>query len=281
MKHKNFVIGLPVYNGEKFIKHAIDSILSQSYKNFKLIISDNCSEDNTKNICKEYASKDKRVSYIRHSKNFGPHFNFKFLLDQAKSKYFMWAAADDIWLPNFLNSCVKSLDNDKKANYAMTDFIVVSRFSSIFNMVFTNGISFIENKDREQRLLAYSKKKFDTYIDNLFYSVWRREFLQKILVELGDIYFSKYPSIHVVQSALYKSHGKFIPYKFFLKTYSKFPPGHFFSNMIAKIKSYFSKKKQTYSVLIKNSKITLQKSGVEKKIILKFISNMKKIQIPQ
>ena len=163
----------------------------------------------------------------------------------------------------------------------MTDFIVVSRFSSIFNMVFTNGISFIENKDREQRLLAYSKKKFDTYIDNLFYSVWRREFLQKILVELGDIYFSKYPSIHVVQSALYKSHGKFIPYKFFLKTYSKFPPGHFFSNMIAKIKSYFSKKKQTYSVLIKNSKITLQKSGVEKKIILKFISNMKKIQIPQ
>ena len=280
MKHKNVVIGLPVYNGEKFIKHAIDSILSQSYKNFELIISDNCSEDNTKNICKEYVSKDKRVSYIRHIKNFGAHYNFKFLLDRAKRKYFMWAAADDIWLPNFLNSCVKSLDNDKKANYAMTDFIVVSRFSSIFNIEFTNGISFIENKDREQRLLAYSKKKFNTHIDNLFYSVWRREFLQKILVELGDIYFSKYPSVHVVQSALYKSHGKFIPYKFFLKTYSKIPPGHFL-NKINKIKRYFFKKKQTYSVLIKNSKITLQKSGVEKKTILKFISNMKKIQIPK
>ena len=58
-------IGLPVYNGERFIRNSIDSILSQTFTDFELIISDNASTDATKYICEEYAIKDKRIRYIR------------------------------------------------------------------------------------------------------------------------------------------------------------------------------------------------------------------------
>ena len=87
---------MPVFNGEKFIKNAIDSILSQTFKNFELIISDNASTDSTSKICEEYALKDNRIRYFRQSQNFGAVKNFQFVLEQAKCEYFMWTAADDI-----------------------------------------------------------------------------------------------------------------------------------------------------------------------------------------
>ena len=70
-------IGLPVYNGEAFIDLTLDSILSQSFEDFELIISDNASTDTTEKICREYAAKDKRVKYIRQKENLGGVYNFK------------------------------------------------------------------------------------------------------------------------------------------------------------------------------------------------------------
>jgi len=67
-------IGLPVYNGQQFIKKKLDSILAQSYPFFELIISDNASTDLTPKICDEYAKKDKRIRYIKQKKD-----NRKFL----------------------------------------------------------------------------------------------------------------------------------------------------------------------------------------------------------
>jgi glycosyltransferase involved in cell wall biosynthesis len=89
-------IGLPVYNGEKFIKTCIESILNQTFLDFELLISDNASTDSTSEICNEYASKDKRIRYSCNLKNIGGIENFKYLLDIAKGKYFMWIAADDL-----------------------------------------------------------------------------------------------------------------------------------------------------------------------------------------
>ena len=90
-------IGFPVYNGELFLKKALDSLLNQTYSNFELIISDNNSTDSTQRICQEYAKNDDRIRYIKQEKNIGPYPNFYFVLSQSKGKYFMWAAADDFW----------------------------------------------------------------------------------------------------------------------------------------------------------------------------------------
>lgn len=88
-------IGMPVYNGERYLEKAIESLLSQTMEDYELIISDNASTDATEQICIEYAAKDRRVTYIRQSVNRGAGFNFDYVLHQSKGKYFMWAAHDD------------------------------------------------------------------------------------------------------------------------------------------------------------------------------------------
>ena len=95
-------IGMPVYNGEKYVRGALDSILSQTYTNFIVITSDNCSTDGTGEICRDYARKDPRVKYVRQNKNEGASFNFKYVFDQSSTEYFMWAACDDLRSSDFL-----------------------------------------------------------------------------------------------------------------------------------------------------------------------------------
>ena len=106
-------IGVPVYNGEKFLKNCLDSLLSQTFTNFNLIISDNASTDSTQSICQEYVQKDKRIQYYRQTKNIGIILNHKFVLAKSTSKYFLWAAADDLWHNTFLEKNVKILENHK------------------------------------------------------------------------------------------------------------------------------------------------------------------------
>lgn len=111
---KPFVsIGLPVYNGEKYLANALNSLLNQTFRDFEIIISDNASTDKTPIISEKFFQKDKRVKYIRHEKNFGATKNFIFTLSKAKMQYFMWAAADDYWDPQFLEKNLKVLDMNK------------------------------------------------------------------------------------------------------------------------------------------------------------------------
>jgi len=107
-------IGLPVYNGSKFLTKRLDNILSQTFQDFELIISDNASTDSTSEICKKSADKENRIRYIRQSKNMGPTWNFNFVLKEAKYDYFVWAAADDRWSSNFLESNVRNLEANEK-----------------------------------------------------------------------------------------------------------------------------------------------------------------------
>ncbi len=118
-------IGMPVYNGERTIHEALDSLLAQDFKDFELIISDNASSDNTRSICKMYEEKDSRVHYHLHETNIGPMANFNGLIHLAKGKYFMWAADDDWWEPDYISCMVKALGNDMDAvlSFSGYDFI--------------------------------------------------------------------------------------------------------------------------------------------------------------
>ncbi len=104
-------IGMPVYNGSNYIREAIDSLLKQTFSDFELIISDNASTDDTKDICEQYVRNDSRITYVRQNKNLGPLANFKFVLDSAKSEYFMWAAADDKWDKTWLEDIYTNIQN--------------------------------------------------------------------------------------------------------------------------------------------------------------------------
>ena len=93
-------IVMPTYNGEKYLKEQIDSILNQSYKDIRLIISDDGSKDSTVQILKEYEEKEKRVKIYVQPQNLGVVRNIEFLLRKVESPLFMLADQDDVWLPN-------------------------------------------------------------------------------------------------------------------------------------------------------------------------------------
>ena len=104
-------IGIPVYNGEDFLEKAVDSLLSQTYEDFELIISDNASTDRTEEICRRYAAQDPRVKYVRNTENLGAAKNYNQLVDMAKGEYFKWAAHDDICLPIIIETFPLLLKN--------------------------------------------------------------------------------------------------------------------------------------------------------------------------
>ena len=107
-------VGLPVYNGENFLREAIDSVLEQTFEDLELIISDNASTDLTEEICRGYAAKDKRMKYFRNKENMGASFNYKRVFGLASGEYFKWTAHDDVCKPEFLERCVEVLDADSE-----------------------------------------------------------------------------------------------------------------------------------------------------------------------
>lgn len=111
-------IGLPVFNSDKTIVRALDSLLAQNYPNFEIIVSDNSSNDKTVDICKQYAQRDHRIKLHLNKKNLGINANFKIVCEKAVGKYFMWAAGDDFWEPEFAATLVKELESDPRIGVA-------------------------------------------------------------------------------------------------------------------------------------------------------------------
>jgi glycosyltransferase involved in cell wall biosynthesis len=105
-------IGLPVYNGERYLRLAVESLLAQTFRDFVLIISDNASTDGTAAICEEYAVRDPRVHYLRQTVNRGASWNFRHVFECAETEYFKWSAHDDICHPEFVERCIEVLDRD-------------------------------------------------------------------------------------------------------------------------------------------------------------------------
>lgn len=105
-------IGLPVFNGENYLEDAIRTTLAELYSNFELIISDNASTDGTEAICRDYASQDKRIRYLRADRNLGAAPNYNRTFHEARGEYFKWSAHDDMTEPEFLARCVEALDSD-------------------------------------------------------------------------------------------------------------------------------------------------------------------------
>jgi len=102
-------IGLPVYNGEKYLALALDSLLRQDFDDFELIVCDNASQDRSDEICRSYAAKDPRIRYYRNDANIGAGPNYNRVFALARGEFFKWMAHDDICLPGFLRRCVETI----------------------------------------------------------------------------------------------------------------------------------------------------------------------------
>ena len=86
---------MATYNGEKYLREQIESILNQTYSNIRLIISDDCSKDKTREIIKEYEQKDNRIIAYFQENNLGYAKNFEFLLTKVENDFYMLSDQDD------------------------------------------------------------------------------------------------------------------------------------------------------------------------------------------
>ena len=110
MRTPKVSIGLPVYNGEAYLKDAIKSIVDQSYRDFELIISDNASTDATEEICRNFAAKDPRICYHRNEVNIGAAPNHNRVFELSNGEFFKWAAHDDLYPKEMLQRCIEALE---------------------------------------------------------------------------------------------------------------------------------------------------------------------------
>jgi len=216
---KKISIGLPVYNGENHIRKSLDSILAQTFKDFELIISDNASTDSTPAICKEYATKDKRIRYIKKEKNIGMKENFAFVLQEAKHDYFVWIAADDIMLPEFLEKNFNVLESNPnfvgsvskiKAfnNGNLNSDPIDSHFKKIFKKLYSFKKFEIQSTSGtyEERVMLCLRK----HMCSTIYSIFRTNELRKGFVyekfNASDwalcLNVLKYGDIHVIDQVL-------------------------------------------------------------------------------
>jgi glycosyltransferase involved in cell wall biosynthesis len=118
-------LGLPVFNGGRFLASCLDSLLAQTYPHFELIISDNASTDETAAICDRYARRDPRIRYQRLAHNHGAAWNHNRVLKQARGTYFRWCGADDRVDPRFLEACVDALEQRPEAVLAYPLSVVI------------------------------------------------------------------------------------------------------------------------------------------------------------
>jgi glycosyltransferase involved in cell wall biosynthesis len=113
-------IGVPVYNGERFLSHTLDALLSQSFKDFEVVVCDNASTDRTEEIGRAYAARDSRIRYFRNEVNIGAAPNHNRVFELARGEFFKWNSADDYCGPEFLERCVAALDEDPTAAQAVS-----------------------------------------------------------------------------------------------------------------------------------------------------------------
>ncbi len=191
-------IGMPVYNGEKYIEQALDSILSQTYKNMEIIISDNASTDRTAEICACYASDDSRISFVQNESNLGAAPNYNRVFKIASGKYFKWAAHDDFIAPTFIEKCVNVMEANLRVVVCYPQGYVVDKDGGV-----------ISEYDPEPDLTGlkpaerFRQFMFTSYLNVQMSGLMRSDVLRKTGM------YGSYPASDEVLSAELSLHGEF------------------------------------------------------------------------
>lgn len=143
---------MSVYNGEKYLKEAIESIFNQSFGDFEFIIVDDGSSDNTLKILKEYAKKNSRVKIIKNKNNIGLTKSLNKAIQDAKGEYIARMDADDISLPKRLEKQVKFMEKNPKVGLLGAAYYQMNSKGEIVG----KNIFPISNKKLQKVLIKYN-----------------------------------------------------------------------------------------------------------------------------
>jgi glycosyltransferase involved in cell wall biosynthesis len=171
-------IGLPVFNGENFIADAINCTLSQTFSDWELIISDNNSTDDTVSICRKFAEKDSRIRIYQNERNLGVCLNYNRVFELSRGRYFKWITHDDLFGPEFLDTCIKELDADERVVLAFPKLVYVDSAGRPLRRQ-TSELSIVGDtaKSRVQQLMKLEIGSTDVFWCQ--FGLIRREVLEK------------------------------------------------------------------------------------------------------
>src|SRR5690348_472074 len=116
---------IPVYNTEKYIGKTIESVLNQTFRDFELIILDDCSTDKTYEICSKYATSDQRVVLHRNARNLGMMANWNQGLVYCNQKYFAKLDADDLWHERMLEECYAIMEKNPGVGLVFSRYALI------------------------------------------------------------------------------------------------------------------------------------------------------------
>ena len=158
-------IGLPVYNGARYLHQSLQSLLGQDFEDFELLISDNASTDDTEEICRSVAAKDPRVRYWRNPTNIGSARNYRLVFESARGEFFKWCSHDDVCHPAFVRRCLEVFEAEGPSVvlvYPLCDLI------DEFGRVCGRAQGSVETRDaRPHRRLAHVLRSF-----SYAYPIW-------------------------------------------------------------------------------------------------------------
>lgn len=147
-------IAMTTYNGEKYLREQIDSILSQTIQEFELIICDDCSNDSTVEILKEYVSKDSRIKVFFNEFNLGFLKNFEKAIDLCSGDYIALSDQDDIWIPEHLEILQKAII-DRKCSLVGANALLVDSNNNDIGCKLINDGNFPNAKGEYEFLLLH------------------------------------------------------------------------------------------------------------------------------
>ena len=168
-------VGLPVYNGERYLPNALRRLVEQDYEDFELIVSDNASTDRSEEICRSFARQDKRIRYVRNETNIGLAANHNRAFALGRGQFFKWAAHDDDFPPAMLARFVRAFDEGPPGVS-----VVYSRCEYIDELENVEGIDSdgVDKDDpRPHRRLAHLLWRIHMY--NSPYGLMRSDMLRK------------------------------------------------------------------------------------------------------
>jgi len=218
-------VGMPVFNGERYLCEAIDSIRAQTYKDFELIISDNASTDSTEDICRHYAAIDSRIKYRRNERNIGAALNYNAVFDRSHGKYFKWASANDLCSTNFLERCSEVLNS-------RNDAVLCYPKTKLLESHFAECVDYIDNLDlqEEKPYLRYILFMQNIRLNNIMNGLIRSATLKKTRLN------KNFPGSDICLMAELSLHGKFV----------EVPGAFFFRRMDKHSSSKFKSKNELY-----------------------------------
>jgi glycosyltransferase involved in cell wall biosynthesis len=204
-------VGLPVFNGERYLAESLESLLAQDFTDFELVVADNASTDRTPQVLAEYAHRDPRIRVLRRETNIGGSENFNSLVWSTRAPLFKWAADDDLHDPRFIGACVAALDADPGAVLAYPKTYLIDAEGSLLRE--HEDRLHLDSEDVATRLRQFVERR---WLCNPLFGVIRTDVLRRTSLE------RPYPSADVALLGELALAGRFheVPERLFYRRYT-------------------------------------------------------------